>query len=262
MDKAEDGFALLGVAEVENKDVLDVLCRHPKLRARNLRSVIFDGPDQRSIDNGLIYNPSYFKVLEAKSLTVPVDSGDRPTRDVLYVMGKLNGEVIHVMVNHWPSRRGGESATRPKRKMAASVCRKVVDSLMAIDPLTKVVIMGDLNDDPINESVTKVLGAKWKMEDMKRGELFNPWTGFYKRGIGTMAYQDTWGLFDQIIISYGFLKNYSGNIHFREAEVFNRGFMIEKEGQYKGYPKRSFSNGIWNNGYSDHYPTILFLTKK
>lgn len=261
VDKAENGFALMGVAEVENEDVLTALCQHPKLRERKLKTVIFDGPDERSIDCGLIYNPTYFRVLQARSLTVPVDSGDRPTRDVLYVVGKLNGEIVHVFVNHWPSRRGGESATRPKRKMAASVSKKVIDSLMAVDPLTKVIVMGDLNDDPINESVAKVLGAKWKMDEVKKGELFNPWTSFYKRGIGTMAFQDTWGLFDQIIVSYGFLKNNSGKVHFRESEVFNRGFMTEKEGQYKGYPKRSFSNGLWNNGYSDHYPTVIFLSR-
>ena len=261
VDKAENGFALLGVAEVENQDVLDVLCKHPKLRNRNLKSIIFEGPDQRSIDCGLIYNPTYFKMLAAQSLTVPFDSGERPTRDVLYVTGKLNGELVHVFVNHWPSRSGGEAASRPKRKIAASVSRKVIDSLMSIDPLTKVIVMGDLNDDPIDESVTKVLGTQWKIDEVKKGGLYNPWTSFYKRGIGTMAYQDSWGLFDQIIVSYGFLKNNSGKLHFREAEVFNRGFMVEKDGQFKGYPKRSYSYGLWNEGYSDHYPTIIFLTK-
>jgi hypothetical protein len=261
VDKANDGFAMMGCAEVENEDVLKALVNSPKLRDRHLKFVIFEGPDQRSIECGLIYNPTYFKVLDAKSLTVPVDSSERPTRDVLYVTGKLNGEVVHVFVNHWPSRSGGESASRPKRKLAASVSRKVIDSLMAIDPLTKVIVMGDLNDDPIDESVTKVLGAKGKMSDVKKGELFNPWTNFYKRGLGTMAYQDSWSLFDQIIISYGFLKSGNGKLQYREAEVFNRSFMIEKEGQYKGYPKRSYSNGLWNEGYSDHYPTVIFLTK-
>ncbi len=260
-DKSEDGFAIMGCAEVENEAVLKVLVNSPRLRDRHLKYVIFDGPDERSIDCGLLYNPKMFKVLEARSLTVNLGEGQRPTRDVLYVTGKLYDEVVHVFVNHWPSRSGGESASRPKRNLAAGVCKKVIDSLMAVDPLTKVVLMGDLNDDPINESVSKILGAAGKIDDVKKGGLFNPWMSFYKKGLGTLAYQDSWSLFDQIIVSYGFLKSINGKVHYREAEVFNRSFMIEKEGQYKGYPKRSYTNSSWNDGYSDHFPTVIFLTK-
>lgn len=260
-DQSADGFAMMGCAEVENEEVLKALVNSPKLKDRHLKFVIFDGPDERSIDCGLIYNPKYFRVLEAKSLTVNLGEGERPTRDVLYVVGKLNGETVHVFVNHWPSRLGGEAATRPKRKLAAAVSRKVIDSLMSIDPMTKVVVMGDLNDSPTDESITKVIKAKGKQDDVEKGGMFNPWVSFYKKGIGTLAYQDTWGLFDQIMISYGFLNNNSGKIHYRDAEVVNRNFMIQKDGQYKGYPKRSFSGTTWNNGYSDHFPTVIFLTK-
>jgi hypothetical protein len=144
-------------------------------------------------------------------------------------------------------------------KIAASVSKKVIDSLMKINPNTRVINMGDLNDDPINKSITEVLEAKGKEKEVKPGGLFNPWVTFYKKGLGTMAYQDTWGLFDQIIISYGFINSRSPGLKFQENEVFNRNFMIEKFGQYKGYPKRSYSNGVWNDGYSDHYPTIIYL---
>lgn len=257
-----DGLAFLGVAEIENAEVLKTLCNQTPLKAKNWKVVHFEGPDERSVDCGFLYNPSLFKVLGSRSLTVPVEPGDRPTRDVLYVYGKLAGDPVHVFVNHWPSRRGGESATREKRKIAAGVSKRIIDSLMSIDPLTKVIVMGDLNDDPINESVTKVLATQWKKEDVKSGGLFNPWTSFYKRGIGTMAYQDTWGLFDQIIISYGYIKRSAPGLKFKEAEVFQRPFMVEKFGQYKGYPKRSYSNGVWNDGYSDHYPTIIYLSTK
>lgn len=262
MDKTETGLALLGVAEIENEDVLKVLVNHPRMKARNWKVVHFQGPDERGVDCGLLYNPALFKVLSAQSLTVPVDSGDRPTRDVLYVSGKMGGEVVHVFVNHWPSRRGGESATREKRKTAARVSKQIIDSLMNLDPNTKVIDMGDLNDDPINASLTEVLATKWKIDEVQKGGLYNPWTAFYKKGIGTTAYQDTWGIFDQIIISYGFLKHNTGNLLFKEAEIFNRNFMIEKFGQYKGYPKRSYSNGVWNDGYSDHFPTIVYFSVK
>ncbi len=262
MDKTINGLSILGVAEIENADVLKVLCNHPKLKARNWKVVHFQGPDERGVDCGLLYNPALFKVIAATSLTVPVDSGDRPTRDVLYVVGNMDGETVHVFVNHWPSRRGGESATREKRKTAAGVSKHVIDSLMKLDPFTKVIDMGDLNDDPINASITEVLATKWKIEDVKKGGLYNPWTSFYKKGIGTTAYQDTWGIFDQIIISYGFLSKTAGRLQYKESEIFNKNFMVEKFGQYKGYPKRSYSNGVWNDGYSDHYPTIVYFTKK
>lgn len=259
MDKTDDGLAILGVAEIENLAVLKALCQSNRLKKRNLKIVHFDGPDGRGVDCGFIYNPALFKVLQAQSLTVPVEPGDRPTRDVLYVMGKLLNDTVHVFVNHWPSRRGGEAATREKRKIAAGVSKKVIDSLMKINPNTKVIDMGDLNDDPINKSITEVLQAKGNAKEVAPGGMYNPWVSFYKKGLGTMAYQDTWGLFDQIMMSYGFINEKSKGLHFVENEVFNRSFMIEKFGQYKGYPKRSYSNGVWNDGYSDHYPTIIYL---
>lgn len=260
-DKTSIGLSMVGVAEIENEWVLKVLCDHPKLKPKNWKVVHFDGPDGRGVDCGLLYNPTLFKVLSAASLTVPIDPGDRPTRDVLYVYGKLDGEPVHVFVNHWPSRRGGEAITREKRKTAAAVSKKIIDSLMNQDPMTKVIVMGDLNDDPINASVTEVLNAKPKIKQVIKGGLFNPWTDFYNKGLGTLAYQDTWGLFDQIIISYGFFGNENKGMRYSGAEVYNKSFMIEKFGQYRGYPKRSYSNGVWNDGYSDHFPTIVYFVK-
>lgn len=260
-DKTPDGVAFLGVAEIENEFVLKTLCAHPLLKDRNMKVVHFEGPDTRGVDCGFLYNPSKFKVLGARSLTVPVEPGDRPTRDVLFVSGKLDGELVHIFVNHWPSRRGGEASTREKRKIAAAVSKKIIDSLMRIDPLTKVFNMGDLNDDPVNASIVEVLNAKGKIADVKKGGIFNPWLAFYKKGLGSMAYQDTWSLFDQILITYGFLDKKSTGLQYAGAEVFNKSFMVEKFGNYRGYPKRSYSNGVWNDGYSDHYPTIIYLTK-
>ena len=260
MEKTDDGIAILGVAEIENEAVLKVLCASPRLAKRNLKVVHFDSPDERGVDVGLLYNPALFKLMNAQALRVPVELGDRPTRDVLYVTGKLAGDVTHVFVNHWPSRRGGESATREKRKIAASVSKKIIDSLLKENPLAKIILMGDLNDDPINASVTEVLAAKGKPGEVRTYNMYNPWMAFYKQGNGTMAYQDSWSLFDQILMSSGFLRKISGGLQFEEAEIFNRSFMIEKFGTYKGYPKRSYSNGVWNDGYSDHFPTLLYFS--
>jgi hypothetical protein len=263
VDKNPDGFAILGVAEIENETVLETLINEPELRNRHLKIVHYNSPDARGIDVGLLYNPKYFKVLSSEALFVnlPSDasgSGKEKTRDVLFVTGKLKGELVHVFVNHWPSRRGGEAASAPKRKFVAAICRKVIDSLRAADPLAKVILMGDLNDDPINESVTKVLNCKAKIKEVDAKSMYNPWVAFYKKGLGTMAYQDAWGLFDQIIMSKGFVSNKIG-LQFSDAEVFFRPFMVEKFGNYKGYPKRSFSGNAWNEGYSDHWATIVYF---
>ncbi len=260
-DQVTDGISFLGVAEIENEFVLKTLCAHPLLSKLNLKVVQFDGPDERGVDCGFLYNPAKFKLLGAKSLTVPIESGDRPTRDVLYVIGKLDGDIIHIFVNHWPSRRGGEAITREKRKLAASVSKKVIDSLMAVDPLTKVVVMGDMNDDPINASITEVLNAKSKIKEVRPGGLFNPWYDYYRKGLGTMAYNDAWSLFDQIIISYGFFAKENQGLKYIGSQVFNKSFMVEKFGHYRGYPKRSYSNGVWNDGYSDHFPTVIYLSR-
>jgi hypothetical protein len=184
------------------------------------------------------------------------------TRDVLWVVGEYLGEEMHVFVNHWPSRRGGEEASAPGRAIAANVSKQVIDSLMVINPETKVVLMGDLNDDPVSPSVAKVLGAKDKIEKVNTGGLFNPWVDFYKKGIGTLAYNDSWNLFDQIIISHGFLPKEQKGVFFKGAHIFNRDFMIQQTGKYKGYPLRTWNGTIYNHGYSDHFPTYITLLKR
>ncbi len=264
-DISPDGLAFFGVAEIENESVLYDLVNHSSIKGRGYKIIHYDSPDDRGVDVGLIYNPKYFKVLGSEPLRVPlVDENGLPrrTRDVLWVSGSYLGEEMHVFVNHWPSRRGGEFASAPGRALAASVSKKIIDSLMVINPNTKVVLMGDLNDDPVSPSVAKVLGAKGKAESVKEGELFNPWVDFFKKGIGTLAYNDSWNLFDQIIISYGFLPKYQEGVFFKEARIFNRNFMVQQTGRYKGYPLRTWDGMIYNHGYSDHFPTYLVLLKE
>jgi Endonuclease/Exonuclease/phosphatase family len=263
-DHNSDGFAVCGVAEIENEGVLNDLVHQKALKDRNLRIVQFNSPDARGIDVALLYNPKYFKVLGAKAvgLDLPLDAsgeGKEKTRDILWVTGKLNGQLVHLFVNHWPSRRGGEAATAPKRNLAAKTGKRIMDSLIAADPGAKCITMGDLNDDPNNESITKFYNAKGKIKDVRKGAMFNPFLKFYNDGIGTMAYQDAWGLFDQIIISEALINKKTTGLHFEKAEVYNRSFLIEKFGQYKGYPKRAFVGALWNQGYSDHFPTLILL---
>lgn len=265
-DKTPDGLAFFGCAEIENRTVLETLVNHPKLKARNYQIVHYDGPDLRGVDCGFIYNPKYFKVLESRSIRVnlkEVVKDWRPTRDILYVKGVFGGvDTIHVFVNHWPSRRGGEEATAPLRNFAASISKKFIDSLMQINPNTKVVDMGDLNDNPTDPSMVKILKCVDKKENCKQGGLFNPWVDFYKKGIGTLGYNDTWSLFDQQVISCGWLPKNQNGYFYQGAHIFSKDFMIQKTGKYKGYPKRTWDFNIYNAGYSDHFPTYITILRE
>ncbi len=264
-DRTPDGVAILGVAEVENRKVLEDLVVEPAIRARRYEIVHYDSPDQRGIDVGLLYQPKYYKVLNSRPIPVEVynDKGERTyTRDILLVSGLFDGEPLHVLVNHWPSRRGGEAATQPLRNYAASLCKAVADSLMQADPNAKIIIMGDLNDDPSSPSVRQVLNAKQKKEQVKPGGMFNPMYDFYKKGIGTLAYQDAWSLFDQLILSYGLINPSAGGYQFYQANVHNKPYMTQQTGHFKGYPFRCYVGATYTGGYSDHFPVYLYLIRE
>jgi endonuclease/exonuclease/phosphatase family metal-dependent hydrolase len=261
-----DGVAILGVAEVENSKVLWDLVAQESIKSRNYQVVHYDSPDERGIDCGLLYNPKYFAVAASKAFPVLIyDEKTKErnfTRDILYVSGIFDGEPLHVMVGHWPSRRGGERASSPGRKAAAAVCKHVADSILSADPNAKIVIMGDLNDDPSDASVTQVLNAKGNTKDVKTGGIYNPMYDHFKNGDGTMAYRDAWSLFDQMMVSHPFVHKKSGGWQFFKSVVFRRPWLIQSEGAFRGYPFRTFVGDIFINGYSDHLPVYFFVLKK
>jgi len=259
-----DGPAIVGVAEVENRYVLEELVKEKAIADRHYQIEHYDSPDDRGVDVGLLYNPKYFTVTYSEPLTVTLtDDKGKPlydTRDVLYVSGLLCGEKTHIFVNHWPSRRGGQEASDPRRRQAAQVCRTMIDSIQASDSDAKIIVMGDLNDDPTNASVTKVLQALGRQDALLEGQLFNPFYSFYKKGIGSLAWNDSWNLFDQIIVSQGLLKpETEKQWFFKKAEVFNQMFLTQKSGNFKGYPWRTYVGDEYVGGYSDHFPTIIYL---
>jgi len=264
-DVNPDGPALLGVAEIENDTVLNDLIANSAIKARGYHYVHYDSRDLRGVDVGLIYNPKYFTVEDSRKLFVLLPSGSKTsflTRDVLWVKGKLNGETVHVFVNHWPSRLGGEERSAPARAAAAMVDKKFMDSIQKEDVNAKIIMMGDLNDDPISPSLTKVIGAKGDTAKVKPGGFYNPWVDMYKKGIGTLAYQDAWGLFDQIIISQSWLNKDQPGFFFYKQHIFNQEYLIENIGKYKGYPMRTWDGNTYRGGYSDHFPTYLIMLKK
>lgn len=264
-DVNPDGLALLGVSEVENQSVMEDLIHQPKLIDRNLKFVHYDSPDERGIDVGLIYNPKYFKVVSSDKLTVHIynEAGvEHPTRDILYVSGLMDGELMHVFVNHWPSRRGGEEASAPNRAIAAGVAKHAIDSIIALDPKSKIILMGDLNDDPVSPSVAVVLKATGDQAEAKNGRMYNPFVKYFQNGIGTLAYNDAWNLFDQIMVSSAFVNKDQPGMFLKEAKIYRREFMVTQNGTYKGYPKRTYDFNKYIGGYSDHFPTYLILLKE
>jgi hypothetical protein len=260
-----DGLAILGVAEVENRKVLEDFVEQEAVKDREYQIVHHESPDRRGIDVALLYQSKYYKVSESKAMPLLIynDQGERVyTRDILMVGGSFDGDPLYVLVNHWPSRSGGESATRDYRNAGALRCKEISDSLSTINPATKVIIMGDLNDDPVSPSVKKILRAQNKISKVRPKGFYNPMYDFYKKGIGTLAYRDAWSLFDQIILNYPLVDPNTGGYQYFRTHIYNPTYLIQKKGRYKGYPFRTFDFDNYMGGYSDHFPVYVYLVKE
>ena len=264
LEYTPDGAAILGVSEIENISVLEDLVRQPALAQRGYKIIQQDSKDGRGVDVALLYQPRYFTPTSVFYYSLPTSApGDslRYSRDILFASGQLNGEPIIVSVNHWPSRRGGEQNTAHLRNAAAAHNRCVLDSMATNHQITKSIVMGDLNDDPVSESVRKYLRAKKSTEGLGSNDMFNPYEAFYKKGLGTTAYKDAWSLFDQIILSSD-LATSSIGFRYHKAVVFNPPYLTQKSGDFKGYPQRTYANGVYAGGYSDHFPVYVLLVKE
>lgn len=258
------GPAVIGIAEVENRSVLEDLVKQDDIRSWRLQIVHHDSPDRRGIDVSLLYNPRLFRVLNVTNARLNIeDNPDFRTRDQMCVTGLMGGEKVSIIVNHWPSRLGGQEQSSYLREAAAALVKHTVDSLLADDPNQGIIVMGDLNDDPQNRSVANVLGGKKNKDDVTEDNgFYNPWWSTLDSGIGTLAYKGSWNLFDQILVSKYFLGDRS-HLTFFKSDVLNWDFLKNTEGNYVGYPLRTYASGVFLNGYSDHFPTrILFVREK
>lgn len=265
-ETAHNSPVVLGVSEIENREVLEDLVNDPLLLSKDYGIIHYHSPDARGIDVGLLYQKQYFTPLHTSSHELKIyDDSTRDrvyTRDQLLVSGKLEGEMVHFIVNHWPSRSGGEARSRPKRVAAAQLSKRLVDSLQANDPYAKIFVMGDLNDDPINASVKEVLKAEKDKEKVGFKGLYNPYESYYKNGLGTTAYRDAWSLFDQILISKPLLEKDYSTFRYYQANIYNKNYLVETRGRWRGYPKRSFSDGGFTDGFSDHFPVYVYLVRE
>jgi hypothetical protein len=266
-DKTKTSPAIIGVSEVENLNVLEDLIKSKHLVKNDYGIIHYDSPDKRGIDVALLYQKKYFNPIHHEVFNPKIFKDNYPiyTRDQLLVSGYLDDELIHIIVNHWPSRRGGEAASRPNREKAAYQNTKIIEQVRAQDTNAKILIMGDFNDDPNNSSFKNVLKTKSRKKEVAEGDLYNPYEDMFRRGFNTLKYRDKINLFDMIFFTSPLLdkgeKDFSSYKMYK-AMIFNKRFLTTKKGKYKGYPFRSFSSGNYTGGYSDHYPVYLYLIKE
>ena len=266
---------VIGLAEVENRGVLTKLLNHTLLRKYDYAIVHRESGDRRGIDVGFLYNPDMFKpVGQPKGFELKAhyaDGGVVRSRLELWVSGymlddnrKIVMDKIHISVNHWPSRYGGEESSRATRDTAAMLCKQVCDSIYMKEPRAKIIVMGDLNDDPYNHSCAVVMGAKKTRKEVEEQGFFNTMWQKLDRGVGSLAYQGSWNLFDQIFISEPLMnaKLEDGKWVYWKSQIFNKPFLTVQEGKDKGTPLRTVKSNVWQDGYADHYPTMIYLIKE
>ena len=269
---------ILGVSEIENRNVLEELVSQPEIADANFQIVHYDGPDRRGVDCALLYRPDQFTLLESRSIPFTFDSqnivfdmdslsmADFRTRDILEVRGTIDGEMFAFYVTHLPSRIGGKSGFL--RSRGAEIIYENAMKLMQQYPGIKIAVMGDMNDNPFDESMVTYLHGKETPEEVGEEDFFDPFLSMIKAGFGSLAYQGVWCIFDIIMVNNNLLNPAKGTFGIKPivnrkfyGRVFQQPFMTQQEGQYKGTPKRTSSNGAFINGYSDHYPTYIVISK-
>ena len=265
----KDYPVVIGVSEIENRSVMEDVIAQPKLAPGNYRIVHYDSPDARGVDVAFYYRPDVFK-LEG-SAAIPFKMPELPnfrTRDFVTMWGTIDSEPFFFLVSHWPSRLGGKEASAYLRERAAEIMRHAADSVRAANPAVKVVMMGDLNDDATDRSITEVIGAAGDIRKVAEGGYFNPYIAVLKAGIGSLAYDDKWNLFDNIIVSDNLATGSTGALRLKQVprtkfygSVFRAPYLFQKEGQFKGYPQRTFVGNNFQGGYSDHFPVFIYIGK-
>ena len=259
--------AVVGLVEVENRQVVEALTQQDALKKYDYGVVHYNSFDARGIDVALIYQKKRFTVTNSykKELVLFREDGKREyTRDLLVVSGILDGEKVAFFVNHWPSRRGGEAVSMPKRNAAAVLLKQEMDALQEKNPNIKLIAMGDFNDDPISPSFKNYLKAVGDEKELNEEfPYFNPMYKMYKKGVASLAYRDAPNLFDQIIYSKNLVSGSSAEEYtVYRTEVYAPAYLINKQGNYKGYPFRSWDGDKFTGGYSDHFPVFTILQKE
>lgn len=264
-EKTKSSPAIIGICEIENSAIIDDILNTIYFKNQHYNYVHQESPDWRGIDVALIYKETVFGVSDYKSYELKAwnEKGYRVrTRNQLLVSGYLDGELIHIIVNHWPSQRSGAKKTEYLRIKSAELNKTIISEIQLNDVNAKIITMGDFNDNPNSESIKEVLGTTSKKEKLTPNSLYNPFENMFKKGFGTLGFRDNINLFDQIIFTPSLATNNYSSYQFYKAGIFNPNYLITKKGRYKGYPYRSFSNGKFTGGFSDHYPVYIYLIKE
>lgn len=259
---------VVGLIEVENRQVIEDLVKEPSIARFDYGITHYNSYDYRGIDVAFIYQKRRFTPSKSwkKEVKIFGEGGRREyTRDIVVLTGFLDNEKVAFFLNHWPSRRGGEAASLPKRNAAAAILKQQMDSVQALDPSTKMFAMGDFNDDPVSSSLKNGLKAVGNPKDLSETSPYlNLMYPLYKKGVASLAYQDAPNLFDQIIVSsnlYSPKNEVRKDYTVFKAEIFAPAYLVTKEGNYKGYPFRSWAGDKFTGGYSDHFPAFVILQK-
>ena len=255
---------IIGLCEIENRGVLDDLVKYSSLKKINYRIIHKESPDKRGIDVALLYRKNRFTPISYKPIEIHYPfSPESTTRDILYIKGKTKqNDTLHLFVNHWPSRWGGQLETERKRMFIASVLKKETDSIFRTNLYANIIIMGDFNDYPENKSLSLNLQAKKNLKNTKPGHLYNLSAYLQnKKGIGTHKHEGKWATLDQFIIS-GSLLSYTNPIYttINNVYIYNAAFLLENDDNYSGSKtNRTYIGYKYHGGYSDHLPTFLDL---
>lgn len=269
--------AILGVSEIENRHVLEDLVIQPEIAKANFQIVHYDGPDRRGVDVALLYRPECFELLESVSIPYDFNSDEIEfsldslgqaafrTRDILMVRGLLGGEMFAFFVAHLPSRVGGKG--NDLRSRGGEIIYDASVKLMEEYPGIKIVVMGDMNDNPTDDSMAVHMHGKEDINDVGKLDFFSPFVSMLKAGYGSLAYQGAWNIYDIILVNYDVAHAPRHTLRIAPivkkkffARIFKKPFMTHQDGQHKGTPFRTFSNGAFIGGYSDHYPTFIVVT--
>ncbi len=261
---------LLGLAEVENEAVLRDLIGHPELAEAGYDLVHYDSPDARGIDVALLYRTAFFTPVSSQAIPVTFEEDNYRSRDLLLVSGTLGRDAkyntLHVLVNHWPSRRGGVAKSEPRRLAAATLARQTVDELLQTDATANVILMGDFNDEPTNRSITEGLHATGTTQKTDPSQLVNVVAALDEAGRGTYQFRGDWNMLDQIILSAGLVEDERRVDDYyylpESAAVFMPDWLLQAEGKYAGYPDRTYAGNKYLGGYSDHLPVYIELTNE
>ncbi|MBN1926022.1 MAG: endonuclease [Prolixibacteraceae bacterium] len=253
--------AIIGLCEIENRFVLEQLLSQTPLGKMGYKIVHKESPDQRGIDVALLYMTEVFKPFfyYAIPVTKPTDTLFK-TREILHVKGIIENDTLNVIVNHWPSKFGGVAETIPLRALAAKTLRNYSDSLLAINPDSKILIMGDFNDSPFDVSLSEILGAKPAEELQAKTGLYNLSYKKAQKGTGSSKYQGKWAMIDQMIVSGTLLTGKGLQVTGQGFQIFSPDFLLEKDKTYTGQkPFRTYTGLKYNDGFSDHLPVMLEL---